>query len=484
MLSSQKESKNLKSHEKNLTFLVFFSLATGRAAKPSHRTQHTAQAHSSSTHSSNIYNAMLRRFTTSSSTNPPANPLPLAGLRVIEMGQLIAGPFAGCILGYFGAEVIKIEPPTHGDALRNWRVLDDGGTSYWWRSMARNKKCVTLNLREERGRNIAHDLILSSDVVLENFRPGTMEKWNLGPDRYQLDKPELVYTRVSGYGQTGIHRKRPGFASACEGFGGFRYVNGYPGEAPVRPNLSIGDTLAAMNAVIGTLIALQGKSMNNGRGQVVDVSIYESVFGMLEGVVPEFDGAGVIRGPSGTTVTGIVPTNTYLCSDGKYVVIGGNGNSIFKRLCTSMCREDLGEDPRLAGNAGRVEHQVEIDGAIAAWARTMTSKELLSTLDKAQVPNGPINSIQDMMEDEHFIERGMFEDVEIESSSSQGTSGSDTREMRTLKIPAMVPKLVDTPGRTMHAGPTLLGRSNVDVFETLLKMTKEERELLEADGII
>ena len=248
--------------------------------------------------------------------------------------------------------------------------------------MARNKKCVTINLREERGRAIAHDLVLNSDVLLENFRPGTMEKWNLGPDRYREEKPELVYTRVSGYGQTGIHRERPGFASACEGYGGFRYVNGYPGEAPVRPNLSIGDTLAAMNAVIGTLIALQGKSRNSGRGQVVDVSIYESVFGMLEGIVPEFDGAGVVREPSGTTVTGIVPTNTYLCSDGKYVVIGGNGDSIFKRLCSSMGREDMSEDPRLADNAGRVEHQVEIDGAIAKWTRSLTSSEVLSLLDE------------------------------------------------------------------------------------------------------
>ena len=407
---------------------------------------------------------MRRRFITSASA------LPLAGLRVLEMGQLIAGPFAGCILGYFGAEVIKIEPPTHGDALRNWRVLDDGGTSYWWRSMSRNKKCVTINLRQERGREIVHNLIGKSDVVLENFRPGAMEKWGLGPDRYVAEKPELVYTRVSGYGQTGPYRERPGFASVCEGYAGFRYVNGFPDEVPVRPNLSIGDTLAAMNAVIGTLIALQGKQ-TSGKGQVVDVSICESVFGILEGVVPEYDGAGVVREPSGTTLTGIAPTNTYKCADGKFVIIGGNGDGIFKRLCQVMGRNDLGSDPRFANNAGRVAHQIEVDAVIQEWAQTQNSPEILRALDGAGVPNGPINSVRDLMADPHFQARDMFEDVHIDGR-------------RRLKIPAMVPKLVDTPGRTTHPGPSKLGAHNVDVFEGLLGMTKEERNVLEKDGVI
>ena len=401
--------------------------------------------------------------------------LPLQGLRVLEMGQLIAGPFAGCILGYFGAEVIKVEPPVTGDALRSWRVLDDGGTSFWWRSMARNKKGVTVNLREARGRALVHDLICRSDVVLENFRPGTMEKWNLAPERYRTDKPELVYTRVSGYGQTGPNSHLPGFASACEGYGGFRYLNGYPGEAPVRPNLSIGDTLAAMNAVIGTLVALQGRQANGGRGQTVDVSIYESVFGMLEGVVPEFDGAGVVREPSGTTVTGISQTNTYLCGDGKYVVIGGNGDSIFIRLCEAMGRDELGEDERLGSNAGRVEHQAEVDDAIEAWTKMLPASGVRAALDAAGVPNGAINSIADMMSDPHFRERGMFEEVEIEGGEGGGG---------TLKVPAMVPKLESTPGRTKWAGMTELGAFNDEIFGGLLGLSTETLVQLREDNII
>jgi crotonobetainyl-CoA:carnitine CoA-transferase CaiB-like acyl-CoA transferase len=408
---------------------------------------------------------MSRAFSTASAT-----PLPLAGLRVLEMGQLIAGPFAGCILGYFGAEVIKVEPPIHGDALRNWRTLDETGTSYWWRSMARNKKCITVNLKEQQGRDIVHSLISKSDIVLENFRPGTMEKWQLDPKRFSHSHPGLIYTRVSGYGQTGPKKDLPGFASACEGYGGFRYVNGYPNEAPVRPNLSMGDTLAAMNAVIGTLVALQAKNVNQGKGQVVDVSIYESVFGMLEGVVPEFDGAGVVREPSGTTVTGIVPTNTYECMDNKYVVIGGNGDSIFKRLCTAMKRDDLGNDIRLMNNAGRVDHQEEVDKAITQWTRSMSSTKVLNALDEAGVPNGPINSIKEIMEDPHFQARQMFEEVDVGST-------------KTLKIPAMVPKLVDTPGRTNFAGPEL-GQDNVEVLGNLLGFTRKQLEQLEQDGIV
>ena len=238
-------------------------------------------------------------------------PKPLAGIRVLEMGQLIAGPFAGCMLAYFGAEVVKIEPPRTGDPLRNWRVLRDG-TSLWWRAMGRNKKCVTLNLREPRGRELARALALRSDVLIENFRPGTMEKWGLGPDELRAEAPELIYTRVSGYGQTGPSATKPGFASVCEGFGGLRYINGFPGEPPVRPNLSLGDTLAALHAVIGVLLALVHRNRVDGNaiggaGQVVDVAIYESVYNVLEAMVPEYDGAGIVREPSGSTLTGIVP---------------------------------------------------------------------------------------------------------------------------------------------------------------------------------
>jgi crotonobetainyl-CoA:carnitine CoA-transferase CaiB-like acyl-CoA transferase len=427
---------------------------------------------------------MIRRFF-SSKPSKQKTPLPLEGLRVLEMGQLIAGPFAGCILGYFGAEVIKIEPPVTGDALRNWRILDEGGTSYWWRSMGRNKKCITVNLKKQRGRDIVHSLILKSDVVLENFRPGTMEKYGMGPDKYLDSHPELIYTRVSGYGQTGPKKDLPGFASACEGYGGFRYLNGYPNEAPVRPNLSIGDTLAAMNAVIGTLVALQAKKVNNGLGQVVDVSIYESVFGMLEGVVPEFDGAGVIREPSGTTVTGIAPTNTYKCSDDVHIVIGGNGDSIFKRLCAAMNRNDLGNDERLIDNAGRVKHQQEVDDAIRLWTNSLPSAKILDMLDEAGVPNGPINSIKDIMEDEHFIARGMFEEVDLDKEEYHvdGMHKKRVTAKKKIKISAMVPKLNGTPGMTKYCGKKL-GHHNIDVLENLLGFTENERLQLEKDGVI
>ena len=355
----------------------------------------------------------------------PAGARPLDGIRVLEMGQLIAGPFAGCMLGYFGAEVIKIEPPGGGDGLRSWRVLKNG-TSLWWRSMARNKKCITLDLRKDEGRAIAARLAQDADVLIENFRPGMMEKWGLSPEALKERNPGLVYTRVSGYGQSGPLASRPGFASVCEGFGGFRHINGFPGQAPVRPNLSMGDTLAALHAVIGVLLALQQRTASNGAGQVVDVAIYESVFNMLESVIPEYDGAGVVRGPSGSTLTGIVPTNTYPCADGKYVIIGGNTDSIFKRLMHAAGRSDLADDPRLADNAGRVKHQEEVDGAISRWTATLGSEELLERLAEAAVPSGPIYDAEDMMRDAHYNARGMFETVEVDGEA--------------LKIPAIVPR--------------------------------------------
>ena len=308
---------------------------------------------------------------------------PLAGIRVLEMGQLIAGPFAGCMLAYFGAEVIKVEPPGTGDPLRNWRVLRDG-TSLWWRAMGRNKKCITLNLREPKGREIARALALRSDVLIENFRPGTMEKWGLGPDELRAEAPDLVYTRVSGYGQTGPFATKPGFASVCEGFGGLRYINGFPGEPPVRPNLSLGDTLAALHAVIGVLLALVHRnridgSAVGGPGQVVDVAIYESVYNVLEAMVPEYDGAGIVREPSGSTLTGIVPTNTYPCADGRYVIIGGNADSIFKRLMRgggaprsrgrSAARRQRGQG-RAPARGGRRDHAVDPDARLRPRARS------------------------------------------------------------------------------------------------------------------
>ncbi len=400
---------------------------------------------------------------------------PLSGMRVLEMGQLLAGPFTGHVLAYFGAEVIKVEPPGSGDPIRSWRLLDEGGTSHWWRSLGRNKKCITLNLRTDRGRDIARQLADRVDVLVENFRPGTMEKWGLGPEDLKATNPGLIYSRISGYGQTGPYASRPGFASVCEGIGGFRYVNGFPGQPPVRPNLSMGDTLAGMHAVLGILLAYihRGKpatSMASGQGQVVDVAIYEAVFNMMEAVVPEYDGAGAVREPSGSTLTGIVPTNTYLCRDGKYVIIGGNGDSIFKRLMQTLGRPDMAEDPRLADNAGRVEHEQEIDEAITAWTSSHDAMEILRQLEAASVPSGPIYSVEDMVADPHFQARGLFEEVDIDGG-------------KTLKIPALVPKLSETPGGTSWPGP-VVGSHNDEVFKSVLGMTEDDVTSLRDAGII
>ena len=398
---------------------------------------------------------------------------PLAGIRVLEMGQLIAGPFAGCMLAYFGAEVVKIEAPGTGDPLRNWRVLKDG-TSLWWRAMGRNKKCVTLNLREPRGRDIARTLALRSDVLIENFRPGTMEKWGLGPEDLRADAPALVYARVSGYGQTGPLATKPGFASVCEGFGGFRYINGFPGEPPVRPNLSLGDTLAALHAVIGVLLALVARqridaSAVGGAGQVVDVAIYESVYNVLEAMVPEYDGAGIVREPSGSTLTGIVPTNTYPCADGRHVIIGGNADSIFRRLMHAAGRDDLAGDPRLSDNAGRVAHQREVDDAIAQWTRSLDTDRVLEILDGAGVPAGPIYSVADMVDDPQYNARGLFETVDVAGEP--------------LRIPALTPKLDRTPGETLWPGPEV-GAHNREIYIDRLGLDEAALRSLEDAGIV
>ena len=315
---------------------------------------------------------------------------PLSGLRVIELGQLLAGPFTGTILGYFGAEVIKIEPPT-GDPVRQWREVRDG-TSLWYHSLGRNKKSVTLDLKSERGREVAFDLLCHADIVIENFRPGAMESWGLGPDAVKEKNPGVIYARISGYGQTGPFAHKPGYASVTEGYGGFRYINGEPGEAPVRPNISLGDTVAGIHAALGVALAIIQRTQS-GEGQVVDVALYESVFNLLEGIVPEYDGAGVIREPSGSTITGIVPTNTYLCKDGKHVVIGGNGDSIFKRLMKEAGRSDMADDPELAHNPGRVIHQEKIDQALSDWCAQHASSDIIATLED-QVEPGHMESIE------------------------------------------------------------------------------------------
>jgi len=393
---------------------------------------------------------------------------PLQGVRVIEMGQLLAGPFTGTMLAYFGAEVIKVEPPG-GDPIRGWRLVRDG-TSLWYRSLGRNKKSVTLDLKSERGRQLAGQLIDTADGVIENFRPGLMEKWGLGPEQARERNPGLVYARISGYGQTGPYASKPGYASVTEGFGGFRYLNGEPGQAPVRPNISMGDTVAAIHAALGiTLALIQRAKPGSGVGQVIDVALYESIFNLMEGIVPEFDGGGVIREPSGTTVTGIVPTNTYRCDDGKFVVIGGNGDSIFKRLMEAAGRSDMAENPAMADNAGRVEHEAEIDEALALWCAAHSSAHVINTLEDVRVPVGPIYSVEDMMTDPQYLARGMFEQVEINGEP--------------LKIPAILPRLEGTPGRTDWPGGDI-GSHNDEVLRDILQLDDDQIGILRGDGVI
>ena len=395
---------------------------------------------------------------------------PLQGLRVIELGQLLAGPFAGCMLGYFGAEVIKVEPPG-GDPIRNWREVKDG-TSLWWRSLARNKKCISLDLKTEAGRDLVKQLLLTADIVIENFRPGVMENWGLGPESLRQENPRLIYARISGYGQSGPYAKKPGFASACEGISGFRYLNGYPDEVPVRPNLSLGDTVSGLHAVIGIMMALRARDQESGEqlgeGQVVDVALYESMFNLLEAVIPEYHAADIIRQPSGTTVTGIVPTNTYKCADGKYLVIGGNGDSIFMRLMQAVGREDMAKNEAYATNADRVRYERDIDAVLKAWCADHKLEDAVNILESKRVPCGPVYNAEDMMNDPHFNERGLFEQVEINGEP--------------LKIPAILPKLKETPGSTEWPGPEL--GSHTDEVLASLDLDVQTIADLKASGVI
>ncbi|MDC1127655.1 CaiB/BaiF CoA-transferase family protein [Gammaproteobacteria bacterium] len=392
---------------------------------------------------------------------------PLAGLRVIEVGQLLAGPFTGTILGYFGAEVIKVEPPKVGDPIRGWREVRNG-TSLWWASLSRNKKCITLDLKTRKGQEVLKKLANTADVFVENFRPGTMEKWGIGPDTFKEENPGLIYARISGYGQTGPAASKAGFASVCEAFGGFRYVNGFPGEVPVRPNISIGDTLAGIHAALGVLLAYIGRQ-KNGQGQVVDVAIFEGLFNLLEAVIPEYSGAGIIREPSGTAITGIVPTNTHRCKDGKNIVIGANTNSMFKRLAKAMDKTEMGDELRFAENADRVANQKEIETIIESWTLQLNSKEVLEALDVAGVAAGPIYSVEDMFEDEQYHARELFQEVSIDG--------------KPLTIPAIIPRLSRTPGKTDFPGAKL-GAHNEEVLQDILGYTAQEIAVLKAEKII
>jgi formyl-CoA transferase len=375
---------------------------------------------------------------------------PMNGIKVIELGQLIAGPFAGKFFAEFGAEVIKIEPPAvrgpegpkgGGDPLRTWRKLHNG-TSLWWHVQSRNKKSLALDLRRPEGQEIVRDLCRDADVVIENFRPGTLEKWNISWEHLSALNPRLVMLRLSGFGQTGPMRDLAGFGSVAEAMGGMRYVTGFPDRPPVRINLSIGDALAAMHGVIGTLMALRHRDQVSGKGQVVDVALYEAVFNMMEATLPEFDVTGEIRERTGSNLTGIVPSNTYQSKDGKHVVIGANGDSIFKRLMSLMGRDDLGNDPALANNAGRANRAQELDDAILAWTRLHDADDLVALLNAAQVPNGKIYSIADIVSDPQYIARDMIRTVKLDDGTS-------------LKVPGIVPKLSATPGDIDGPGPAL-----------------------------
>jgi crotonobetainyl-CoA:carnitine CoA-transferase CaiB-like acyl-CoA transferase len=394
---------------------------------------------------------------------------PLSGIKVLELGQLMAGPFAGTLLAYFGADVIKVEPPGKGDAVRGWRAVE-GDTSLWWYSLGRNKRSVTVNLKSEEGREIVKRLAAEVDVLIENFRPGTLEKWGLGPEDLKPINPGLIITRVSGYGQDGPYASRPGYASVCEGVGGLRYVNGFPGQPPVRQNLSLGDSLTGLHAAFGIMLSLFHRDRQPAKtGQIVDIGIFEAVYNMMEAVVPEYDRMGMVRGPSGTTITGVVPTNTYPCRDDKYVIIGGNGDSIFRRLMTAAGRPDMADDPELQDNAGRLTHQESVDGAIADWTRTLDASEVLTILEGVRVPAGLIYSVVDMVDDPHFQARGLFEEVEAGG--------------RPLKLPAIVPKLSETPGRTEWAGPAV-GEHTKEVLGQVLGLSDDSIDNLAGKGII
>ncbi len=393
---------------------------------------------------------------------------PLDGIRVVELGQLLAGPFASMLLASFGAEVIKVEPPGRGDPIRGWRVVEEG-SSLWWHSLGRNKKCVTIDLHQKRGRQLVRQLVLQSDVLIENFRPGTLERWDLDPDELRRENPKLICARISGYGQTGPLADRPGYASVCEGFGGLRYVTGQPGEVPVRSNLSLGDSLTGLHAAFGVLLALVDALRGSGRGQDIDLGIFEAVYNMMEAVVPEYDRCAVVREPSGTTITGIVPTNTYRCRDGQHVIIGGNGEAIYKRLMRAAGRDDLADDPRLATNRGRVEQEAEIDAALAAWTAGLEAHAVVAQLTAVAVPAGPIYSVADMVGDEQYQARELFEEHLVGG--------------RPLKIPAVQPKLSATPGRTDWTGPAL-GAHNDEILGGLLKLDAEELSVLRRDGVI
>lgn len=401
--------------------------------------------------------------TTASSPAPDA----LAGLKVVELGQLIAGPFAAKTLADFGAEVIKIEPPGAGDPLRKWRLLLDG-TSVWWQVQSRNKRSLALDLRTPEGQDVVRRLAAEADVLIENFRPGAMEAWGLDPEVLRAANPRLIVLRVSGYGQTGPYRDRPGFAAVAEAMAGLRHLTAEPGRVPVRTGVSIGDTIAALHGVIGILLALQHRQAT-GLGQVIDVALYEAVFNCMESLLPEYSAFGVVREPAGSAMPGIAPSNAYRCADGGYALVAGNGDSIFRRLMSLIGRDDLGQDPALADNAGRVVRVAEIDAAIAAWTARRPVDEVLAALAAADVPAGRIYTVADIAADPHYRARGMLQQVQLADG-------------RALDVPGICPKLSATPGRHRRNAPAL-GQDSDAVLQEL-GLSPAQIDQLRARGIV
>ena len=385
----------------------------------------------------------------------------LSGLKVVELGQLIAGPFAAKTLADFGADVVKIEPPGAGDPLRQWRLIKDG-PSVWWQVQSRNKRSLALDLRQPDAQDIVRKLVREADVLIENFRPGAMESWGLGPDVLQSINPGLIMLRISGYGQTGPYKDKPGFGVVAEAMGGLRHLSAEPGRLPVRVGVSIGDTLASLHGVIGILMALHEKK-TSGLGQVIDVALYEAVFNCMESLLPEYSEFGAVRGPAGSALPGIAPSNAYLCKDGKCALIAGNGDSIFKRLMHAIGRDDLAADPALADNAGRVKRVEEIDAAIGAWTSELEVAQVLSVLDQAAVPAGRIYTVEDIAADPHYLARGMLAKVQMNDGSQ-------------LTVPGMVPKLSRTSGEHRRNAPSL-GQDTDTVLKELGISADQIREM-------
>jgi formyl-CoA transferase len=399
-------------------------------------------------------------------------PGPLAGVRILELGMLLAGPFAGRLLGDLGAEVIKAEPPGKPDPLRDWGKARYEGRSLWWPVQSRNKKCITLDLHTERGQQLLLELAQHADVLLENFRPGTLERWNIGPDRLWEVNPRLVVCRVSGYGQTGPYASRAGFASVAEAMGGLRHINGFPGEAPPRLHISLGDSLAGIFAALGILAALHRRDgLGFGRGQVVDVSLIESCFALLESTVPEYDRLGIVRGPSGMGLDGIAPSNSFRSSDGKWIVIAANADNVFRRLCATMEQPELADDPRFATHLARGEHQKEIEGIVAAWAAERDAAEIDRILNDAGVICGPIYTVADIFADDHFWAREMLvRHVDAEFGEYVG--------------PGITPKFSETPAEVRWSAPWEPGSHNADVYGGLLGLGDDQLAEFRAEGVI